>query len=70
MAEEKALNAAQMKFVNRRKVLRLIRRGAVARSELAKEIGLTRASISVIVADLINQGVLVETCLLYTSRCV
>ena len=61
MAEEKALNAAQMKFVNRRKVLRLIRRGAVARSELAKEIGLTRASISVIVADLINQGVLVET---------
>jgi predicted NBD/HSP70 family sugar kinase len=61
MAQKTALNAAQMKSINRLRVLRLIRRGAVARSELAREIGLTRASISLIVTDLVNEGVLIET---------
>lgn len=61
MAQKPALNAAQMKSINRLRVLRLIRRGAVARSELARETGLTRASISLIVTDLVNEGVLIET---------
>ncbi len=61
MAQHTALNAAQMKFMNRLRVLRLIRRGAVARSELARETGLTRASISLIITDLVNEGVLIET---------
>jgi len=61
MAEKKTLNATRMKFLNRLRVLRLIRRGAVARSELAHETGLTRESISLIVTDLINEGVLIET---------
>jgi predicted NBD/HSP70 family sugar kinase len=54
-------NALQMKFMNRLRVLRLIRRGAVARSELAAETGLTRAAMSLIVADLIDEGLLAET---------
>src|ERR1035437_10276368 len=61
MAQNTALNAVQMKSLNRLSVLRLIRRGAVARSELARETGLTRASISLIVTDLVNEGVLIET---------
>ncbi|MGD0776622.1 MAG: hypothetical protein ABSC05_27720, partial [Candidatus Solibacter sp.] len=62
MAHKKiALNALQMKFINRLRVLRLIQRGAVARSELARETGLTRASMSLIVAELVEQGVLIET---------
>jgi predicted NBD/HSP70 family sugar kinase len=61
MAHKTAYNALQLKFINRLRVLRLIRRGPVARSELAREIGLTRASMSLIVADLIKSGVLIET---------
>lgn len=53
-------NAAQMKRMNRLRVLRLIRRGPVARSELAAETGLTRAAMSLIVTDLLNEGLLVE----------
>jgi predicted NBD/HSP70 family sugar kinase len=61
MAKTATLNAVQMKLMNRFRVLRLIRRGAVARSELARETGLTRASISLIVTDLVDEGVLIET---------
>lgn len=50
-----------MKRMNRFRVLRLVRRGPVARSELAVEMGLTRAGISLIVADLMREGVLTET---------
>jgi predicted NBD/HSP70 family sugar kinase len=58
---EIALNAVRMKSMNRLRVLRLIQRGAVARSELAKATGLTRASMSLIIAELLEEGVLIET---------
>jgi N-acetylglucosamine repressor len=49
-----------MRLLNRLRILRLVRRGPVARSELAVRTGLTRAGISIIVADLIKEGLLVE----------
>jgi predicted NBD/HSP70 family sugar kinase len=61
MAKRAAQNALQMKLMNRLRVLRLIRRGTASRSELATETGLTRAAMSLIVADLVREGLLIET---------
>lgn len=61
MTKRTVQNAAQMKFMNRLRILRLIRSGPVARSELAVKTGLTRAAISLIVADLLDEGAIVET---------
>src|ERR1700689_4824698 len=60
MIKQAGQNALHMKLMNRLRVLRLIRRGAIARSELADKTGLTPAAISIIVADLLQDGVLVE----------
>ena len=49
-----------MRVSNRLGILRLVRRGPVARSELAVETGLTRAGISVLVGGLIDEGLLAE----------
>jgi predicted NBD/HSP70 family sugar kinase len=46
--------------MNRLRVLRLIRRGAAAWFDLAAETGLTRAGISLIVTDLIAEGIVRE----------
>lgn len=54
-------NAAQMKKMNRLRVLRLIRRAPVARAELAREMGLTPAAVSLIAGNMLQEGVLVET---------
>jgi len=54
-------NSRYLKASNRRRILRLIRRGPVARSELAFETGLTRAAMTRIVGDLIEEGLLVES---------
>ncbi len=54
-------NGSQTGLANRLRILRLIRRGPTARSELAVETGLTRAGISLIVSRLVEQGLLVET---------
>jgi len=61
MTRHTAQNGSQMRLLNRLRILQLIRRGAVARSELAAETGLTRAGISVIVSGLLKEGLLLES---------
>jgi len=61
MLKKAGQNAAQMKRMNRLRVLRLIRRCPVSRSDLAREMGLTSAAMSLIVGDMLQEGVLVET---------
>lgn len=54
-------NAREMKAANRLAVLRLLRRSSLSRSELADATGLTRAAMSLIIGDLIAEGMVVET---------
>ena len=60
MIKKAALNAARMKSKNYRRVLEEIRVSPESRSELARQMGLTRAAISVIVDSLIQMNILVE----------
>ena len=50
-----------MKAGNRLRVLNLIRQGPIARSEVAKETGLTRAAISLIAGGLESEGLIFES---------
>lgn len=54
------LNAAEMKRLNRRLVLENVRRQSCSRIQLARQTGLTRAAISIIVDDLLLEGILLE----------
>jgi len=53
-------NAREMKAGNRLNVLRLLRRESLSRSELAETTGLTRAAMSLIVGELLVDGLVVE----------
>lgn len=53
-------NSANTKLHNRRRILRLIRQGAVSRAALSRHLGLTRAAISMIVDELIAEGMVRE----------
>jgi predicted NBD/HSP70 family sugar kinase len=53
-------NAREMKAGNRLNVLRLLRRENFSRSELAEATGLTRAAMSLIVGELLVDGLVVE----------
>jgi predicted NBD/HSP70 family sugar kinase/biotin operon repressor len=53
-------NAKEMKAGNRLRVLNLLRRGSLSRSELAKATGMTRAAMSLIIGDLLDEGVVLE----------
>lgn len=54
------LNAAEMRRFNRSLVLEHIRTGECSRIELAKKTGLTRAAISLIVDELLEEGILLQ----------
>ena len=54
------INADVMKQNNRKEVLRFLRKEPCSRIKLAKKLGLTRAAISFICEELINDGLLVE----------
>jgi len=54
------LNAAEMRRTNRSLVLEHIRSGECSRIELARKTGLTRAAISVIVDELLKEGLLIQ----------
>ncbi len=56
-----ATNSASMKQSNRRLVLNIIRKKPSSRAELASITGLTRAAVTMIVDDLISEGLLIET---------
>lgn len=57
---QKARNADYTKEYNRKAVLRILRRNAMSRAELARATGLTRAATSLIVEDLLQEGYLTE----------
>lgn len=54
------LNASEMKRRNRSKVLTHIREQGCSRIEIARRTGLTRAAISVIVEEMLHEGILLE----------
>lgn len=58
---KKPKNAVYMKQDNRKNILKIIHGKQTSRADLARKTGLTRASISGIVDDLINQGLVIET---------
>lgn len=58
---QNAKNAVYTKEYNRAQILRLLRRAPVSRAELSRETGLTRAAISLIVEELIREGLVRES---------
>lgn len=57
---QKPRNADYTKEYNRKAVLRILRRNAMSRAELARATGLTRAATSLIVEELVNDGIVTE----------
>lgn len=55
-----ATNSAYMKLANRKLVLNLIRKQSISRAEIARRTGLTRAAVSLIMDELIEEGIVVE----------
>jgi len=59
--EHKGINLEEVKKNNRAAVLRTLNReGALSRKNIAEAVGLTQASVSIIVSEMINEGLLVE----------
>lgn len=56
----KNINSKNMKENNKFLILSKIRKGDYSRAELARETGLTRAGVSIIVDDLIKRGLVLE----------
>lgn len=57
---QKPRNADYTKEYNRKAVLRILRHNAMSRAELARTTGLTRAATSLIVEELVNDGIVTE----------
>lgn len=57
---QKPRNADYTKEYNRKAVLRILRHNAMSRAELARATGLTRAAASLIVEELVNDGIVTE----------
>ena len=53
-------NAEYTRVYNRNLIVRRLRRAQLSRAELARESGLTRASVSLLVDELIDEGLIVE----------
>lgn len=56
-----ATNSTSMKSSNRRLILNTVRKKPVSRAELARMTGLTRAAVTLIVDELIKDGIIIET---------
>ena len=63
-----AINASVMRQANRTLLLNKIRSRPISRAELAEETGLTRASVTQIVEELINDRMVIETSMVERSR--
>lgn len=64
----RAINATIMRHVNRTLILDNIRMRPISRAELAEETGLTRASVTQIVDELIGEGLVVEGSMIGRTR--
>lgn len=58
--KKEARNSAHTKKYNRKLILRIIRKSPVSRAEIARITGLTRAAVTIITEDLVNEGLLFE----------
>ena len=65
---KKATNNLSMKQDNRRVVLDCIRRAPISRAEIAQRVQLTRASVTIITEELINEGLIYEAEMVHSSR--
>ncbi len=61
LMDKNATNSSYMKLSNRRLILNIVRKKPASRAELAKMTGLTRAAVTLIVEELIKDGILMET---------
>ncbi len=64
----RAINATVMRQVNRTLIMNQIRLRPISRAELAEETGLTRASVTQIVEELISEGIVQETSIIGRTR--
>lgn len=64
----RAINASVMRMTNRKLLLDHIRRQSISRAELADITGLTRASVTQIIDDLITKGYVRETAVVGRNR--
>lgn len=64
----RAINATIMRHMNRTLILNQIRLRPISRAELAEETGLTRASVTQIVEELIGEGLVIETSIIGRTR--
>lgn len=53
-------NSSHMKFLNRQVILNIISKNPISRAELARMTGLTRAAISLLVDEFVNEGIVTE----------
>ena len=58
--EQNSFNAKGMKLQNKRNIMDSLRVSPCSRAELARQTGLTRAAISVIVDNLLKEGLVAE----------
>ena len=59
---KKGLNSNEVKKRNRSKILKILRNGKdISRKDLSDQMGLTKAGISTIVSEMIDEGVVLET---------
>lgn len=64
----KAINASIMRAANRKLLLDAIRRHPISRAELSDVTGLTRASVTQIIDDLMADGLVKETAVVGRNR--
>ena len=64
----RAINATVMRQANKTLLLNSIRTRPISRAELAEETGLTRASVTQIIEELINDDLVIETSMVERSR--
>lgn len=64
----RAINANIMRQINRKLLLNEIRLRPISRAELAEVTQLTRASVTQIIDELINEGIVIETAVVGRSR--
>ena len=60
MMKKSATNSTNMKYENRKLILNLIRKKPISRADIARQTGLTRAAVSLIINDLIEKDIIIE----------
>ncbi len=65
---KKATNNGSMKQANRCLILDMIRREPISRADIAQQVELTRASVTIITEELINEGLIYEAELVHNNN--